>query len=90
MRFGDTGRNQFRGPGGVNLDVGIFRSFPLGATRRIEIRLQAANITNTPKFGQPTNNVTSGTFMRLTSATGGETFGSYGERQIQLGVRFEF
>ncbi len=56
----------------------------------MEIRLQAANITNTPKFGQPNNNVTSGTFMRITSATGGETFGSYGERQVQLGVRFEF
>ena len=90
VRFGNTGRNQFRGPGGVNLDMGIFRSFPVGGTRRIELRLQAANITNTPKFGQPNGNVNSGTFMQITGGTSGETFGSYGERQIQLGVRFEF
>jgi Carboxypeptidase regulatory-like domain/TonB dependent receptor len=90
VRFGNTGRNQFRGPGGVNLDMGIFRGFPLGGSRRMEVRLQAANVTNTPKFGQPNTDVTSGSFMRITGAASGETFGSYGERQIQLGVRFEF
>lgn len=90
VRFGNTGRNQFRGPGGVNLDMGIFRSFPLGGTRRVELRFQAANITNTPKFGLPVGSITSGNFMRITGAASGDTFGSYGERQIQLGVRFEF
>ncbi len=90
VRFGDTGRNQFRGPGAVNLDLGLFRSFPLGGTRRVEFRLQAANVTNTPKFGQPNGDVTSGNFMRITSDTSGETFGSYGPRQIQIGARFEF
>jgi hypothetical protein len=90
VRFGNTGRNQFRGPGGVNLDLGVFRSFPLGGTRRMEVRVQAANVTNTPKFGLPSSNVTSGTFMRITGGVSGDTWGSYGERQIQLGLRFEF
>ena len=37
VRFGNTGRNQFRGPGGWNLDFSLFRSFPIGgnATARI-------------------------------------------------------
>ena len=30
VRFGNTGRNSFRGPGGVNLDASLFRGFPLG------------------------------------------------------------
>ena len=90
VRFGNTGRNEFRGPGGVNLDLGLFRGFPIGGTRRVEFRLQAANVTNTPKFGLPNGSVTSGNFMRITGAASGDTFGSYGERQIQLGVRFEF
>src|SRR5262249_39839567 len=38
VRFGNSRRNQFYGPGGANLDLGIFRSFPLGGTRRIEAR----------------------------------------------------
>ena len=27
VTFGDTGRNQFYGPGGVNLDMSLFRGF---------------------------------------------------------------
>ena len=32
VRFGNTGRNQFYGPGGNNLDFSLFRSFPMGGT----------------------------------------------------------
>ena len=35
--FGNTERNQFRGPGGWNLDLSFFRAFPIGASRRLEI-----------------------------------------------------
>ena len=51
--LGNTERNQFYGPGGVNVDASIFRGFPIGGTKRIEFRLEAANITNTPKFDNP-------------------------------------
>ena len=30
VRFGETGRNQFRGPGVWNLDFSVFRGFRLG------------------------------------------------------------
>jgi Carboxypeptidase regulatory-like domain len=85
VRFGNTERNQFRGPGGVNLDLSLFRAFPLGASRRLEFRLEGSNITNTAKFGNPNNDRTSGNFMRILG-----TLGGYSERQIRLGVRFAF
>jgi outer membrane receptor protein involved in Fe transport len=85
VRFGNTERNQFRGPGGVNLDLSLFRAFPLGASRRLEFRLEGSNITNTAKFGNPNNDRTSGNFMRVLS-----TLGGYSERQIRLGARFAF
>jgi hypothetical protein len=85
VRFGNTERNQFRGPGGVNLDFTLMRVFPLGAQRRLEFRTEAFNLTNTPKFGNPSNNVTAGNFMRI-----GGTHNAYLERQIRLGVRFSF
>ncbi|HXW04481.1 MAG TPA: hypothetical protein VD833_04555, partial [Vicinamibacterales bacterium] len=85
VRFGNTGRNQFYGPGGVNLDLSLFRAFPLGDTRRLEFRLEGFNITNTPKFGNPTNSVTSGNFMRILG-----TLNGYSERQFRLGLRFAF
>jgi hypothetical protein len=85
VRFGDTGRNQFYGPGGWNVDASLFRAFPIGDVRRIEFRLEAFNLTNTPIFGNPSNNVTAGNFMQITG-----TQGAYVERQLRLGLRFAF
>jgi hypothetical protein len=88
VRLGDSGRNSVRGPGGVNLDVSLFRGFPLGGTRRLELRIQATNLTNTPKFANPTDanrNVNSPTFMVIT-----QTHNLYVQRQVQIGLRFQF
>jgi hypothetical protein len=90
VRFGNTGRNQFRGPGGVNLDLSLFRSIPLGGVRRLELRVEAANVTNTPKFVNPNGDVTSGNFMRINGTFGTATSGAYFERNIRFGVRFAF
>ena len=71
VTFGNTGRNQFYGPGGVNLDMSLSRGFPLGATRRLEFRAEANNVTNTPKFGNPQGSITSGAFMQITGILNG-------------------
>jgi hypothetical protein len=84
VRFGTSGRNSVRGPGGVNLDMGVFRTFPIGQ-RRLEVRVQVSNVTNTPKFGNPNGDVNSANFMRITT-----THNLYAERQIQVGARFSF
>ena len=65
VRFGNSRINQFRGPGGWNLDLSVFRSFSLGGTRRVEARVEATNVTNTFKFANPTSSITSGDFMRI-------------------------
>ena len=80
--FGDTGRNQFRGPGQWNLDFSLFRNIPFGGRRKAEFRAEFFNLTNTPKWGNPSSSITSSTF--------GQTFSVSGERQIRLGVRFQF
>jgi hypothetical protein len=85
VRFGNSGRNAFTGPGGVNLDFSIFRGFTLGGRRTMEFRVEGFNITNTPKFNVPNGDVTSGDFMRITGVQNG-----YNERNIRLGLRFAF
>lgn len=50
VRFGNTGRHQFRGPGAWNLDFSVFRAIPMGSARRLEVRVEASNVTNTPKY----------------------------------------
>ncbi len=88
VTFGNVRRNQFYGPGGYNLDLSIFRSFPLGGQRRLEARVQAANIFNHPVFGNPNGDITSSSFGQITAAN--QAGGSYAERQIGFGVRFQF
>jgi hypothetical protein len=99
--FGNTGRNQFRGPGYQNMDFSIFRAFPIGAGgKRIEFRTEFFNLTNTPKWGNPNGDVTSTSFgrtldvgSRATIARDGSGSGGNagaGERQIRFGLRFQF
>jgi hypothetical protein len=83
--LGNTVLNQFTGPGVVNLDVAILRSFPIGGSRRLEARVDASNVTDTPKFGNPTSSLTSGDFMRVFSLNPRFT-----ERQVRLSLRFAF
>ena len=85
VRFGNTGRNQFYGPGGYNLDFSIFRAFPFQQTRRLEVRMEAGNVLNHTTYANPQGSITSATFGQITGVNG-----NYPERQIRLGVRLQF
>ena len=85
IRFGNTGRNQFYGPGGYALDFSVFRSFPMGGARRLEARVEAGNVLNHMVPGNPSNGITSGTFGQITGING-----NYPARQVRLGLRFTF
>lgn len=63
----------------------MFRSFPIGGTRRLEYRLQAGNVLNHALYGNPSSSITSGTFGQITGVNG-----NYPERVIQMGLRFSF
>jgi len=94
--LGNTGRNQFRGPGYWNQDLSLFRAFPVGGGgKRVEFRTEFFNLFNHARWGNPDNNVTSGTFGRtfdagaVNAGRSSRDFGT-GERQIRLGIRFQF
>ena len=89
VRFGNTGRNQFYGPGGNNLDLSVFRIFPVGQ-QRLEARIEIGNVFNSGVFANPNNNVTSGTFGQITAVANNNGASFYPERQVRLGVRFTF
>ena len=92
--FGNTGRNQFRGPGAWNLDFSLFRAFPfMGGGKRVEFRAEFFNLLNHPNWGNPedanlmSTAPTSG--GRSPSGTGARDAGT-GERQIRFGLRLQF
>jgi hypothetical protein len=94
VTIGNVTRNQFRGPGGWTLDMSLFRTVPMGGTRRLELRVEAGNILNHPVFGNPDTGLQSGTFGQILGIPGGggtiNANASYVERQLRVGVRFAF
>ncbi len=82
--FGNAGRNSLRGPAFWDLDMSLFREFPVREERTIEFRAEAFNMLNHPYLGQPSNDWNAGT-----------AFGTIGSvqnlpRQLQLAVKFLF
>src|SRR5439155_372600 len=87
-RFGTSSLNSLRGPGMVNCDLGIFRSFKASERFNLQFRAEAFNFTNTPHFENPgqsnsNNNVTNSGFMYITTAL-------QDQRKIRLGLRLAF
>ncbi|MBA2356729.1 MAG: TonB-dependent receptor [Acidobacteria bacterium] len=94
VTIGNVTRNQFRGPGGRSLDLSLFRTIPVGGTRRLELRVEAGNILNHPVFANPETGLQSGTFGQILNIPGGggtiNANAAYVERQIRVGARFTF
>jgi hypothetical protein len=91
--FGNTGRNQFRGPGLFSDNLSLFKSFPIFRESQLIARVDAFNATNTPAFGNPSNSITSGTFGQITgilSSGAGNVNGVGGPRVLQASVKFTF
>ena len=90
IRFGNSGRNAVRGPGIFNTDLSLSRSFPIKERVKLEFRTDCFNLTNTPKFGNPTNSVSSGTFMQITNTLSSNSTAVSLERQFRFGLRLQF
>ncbi len=86
-RFGTCGPNNVRGPGLVNLDMGVFRTFRISEKFNLQFRAEGFNMTNTPHFERPNGrSVTSSNFMILNRIrnTGRE---GIDERFFRFGLR---
>ncbi len=81
--YGNVGRNTLYGPGSVNMDFSLFRTFKFTERFDVQLRADAANFFNSPHFKNPTGSRSSGNFLVITSAKDDE-------RQFRLGVRVAF
>jgi hypothetical protein len=88
VRFGNVGRNTMRGPGQVNLDLGLFRVFKITQTVDLQFRAEAFNATNTPHFSQPNGSVNSSNFGKILSTDRNWAMGR--SRQFRFGFRLSF
>ncbi len=85
--YSNEGRNILRGPGAVNFDASIFKTFnapKLGEAGRVMLRFEGFNIFNHPNFGIPSNvNV-------ATAGAGSITTTTTSMRILQAGLKVTF
>jgi hypothetical protein len=87
-RFGNMGLNALRGPRLFNMNLGLFRRFPIKERADLQFRAEALNFTNTPTLDQPNSSVsTPSNFMMITSTISTATSP---QRTIRFGLRFSF
>ena len=95
--LGNTGRNQFRGPGYIQDNFSIAKKFTIYRELALETRIDAVQLSNTPQFANPNtgsgNIFTAGNFGQVTSTLGsgqGTVNGIGGGRSLQGSVKFTF
>ena len=89
---GNLGRNSLTGPGLVNADLALVKSFDVGSLRSLQVRIEGFNVFNRPNFAVPSgriaftgvdaqgNPIVAPTWGRITSTV-------TTSRQIQLGLK---
>jgi hypothetical protein len=96
---GETGgRNNFRAPGYIALDAGLFKEFNLGwahlgESTKLQLRWEVFNVTNTQHFGFPANLAyPAPTALPASPTPNFMTFNSIqgSPRVMQVGIRLEF
>lgn len=82
--FGNVGRTlpDVRGPGRVSYNMAIQRSIPIRERLRTTFRAEAFNLTNTPYFARPAQQLGGAGFGVISAATG--------ERQVQISLKLTF
>jgi hypothetical protein len=82
--FGNMRRNSLISDWSKNVDLSLFRSIHFEGDKRLELRFEAYNLTNTPVFSAPLNDLTDT-----------ENFGSVNQvantaRELQIAAKFYF
>ncbi|MCX6631665.1 MAG: hypothetical protein NTW28_28985 [Candidatus Solibacter sp.] len=83
--FGNTGRNIITGPGSLNTNVAVLKSFRLSSRERLgkmQFRAEAYNVINFANLGNPANALNASNFGQVSSAGAA--------RVMQFGLRYDF
>ncbi|MBB6142839.1 hypothetical protein HNQ77_000777 [Silvibacterium bohemicum] len=80
--IGDLGRNTMRGPHTNVFDAALLREIPLDRAN-MEFRWEVFNVANTPLFGPPNSDFSSGVAGQITSLSGDQ-------RTMQFALRLSF
>jgi hypothetical protein len=83
--YGDAGRNIIRGPGLIDLDLALHKSFRITERVSAQLRVESFNATNTPALGAPNTVLGNALFGQITATATGTS-----SRDNQLGLKVVF
>ena len=95
-RFGTAAFNSVRGPGYHRWDLGVFRQIDLPRGMDLQLRFEAFNVTDAPRFNNPGGNVSNlrlnadGTVRDLNGFAVITGTAAASERQLRIGARLGF
>jgi hypothetical protein len=84
-RYGELGRNVFRGPWFNGLDAALMKNIKMSDRVRLQLRFEALNADNHPNFDGINTNLNSGSFGKAQILVGEAI-----SRRLQLGGRITF
>jgi hypothetical protein len=83
FQFGNLGRNSLRSDWFKNVDLSLFKQFPITERFRAEFRFEGFNFFNSPTWNIPDRNASDTHFNQILSTLSTA-------RQLQLGVKLYF
>jgi multidrug efflux pump subunit AcrA (membrane-fusion protein) len=81
-QIGNEPRDAVRGPGFNRTDLSLVKNFAVARSQQVQVRVEAFDIFNAIRFGQPGNTIGTPTFGTITAADDG--------RIVQLGIKYSF
>ena len=78
-----SGVGSLRGPAFWQWDQAVSRQFQIGAGQQIEIRVEAFNVTDSLRLGNPITSLSDARFGKIVSSNGGP-------RVMQIALRYIF
>jgi len=88
--WGNAGRYIARGPGLWEVDMALEKKTPLSEKVNLSFRAEAFNVFNHPVFANPSANISSSAFGRITSILNSGAIGTGAPRRLQFMLRFDF
>ena len=88
--WGNLGRYAGRGPGYYEIDSALQKKFLVTERIALNFRAEAFNLFNHPIYSNPSGNLSSGSFGRITDILNTGAVGTGTPRRLQFALRLEF
>jgi hypothetical protein len=88
--IGNTQRNSLFGPHFRDVDLSVFKNFPVTERMNLQFRVESFNISNTPNFFIGNNNTGNQQFGNAAFGSITQTDPGYNPRQYQFALKAQF